>query len=116
MYTMVSRMLLSMSGRGYEHYGIQLIPCMVIPMVVCIEKIRESCGSFKEFVIVVGLFSVFFLKFSVDEYQNEITWTMSEDADNYYAGGDVENYTIVNEWIGERWTDYQIEKWVINDI
>ncbi|MCQ2080742.1 MAG: glycosyltransferase family 39 protein [Lachnospiraceae bacterium] len=116
LYTAISLCLLSMSGRGYEHYGIQLVPCMIVPMVVCIEKIRCWCGSSKEFLIILAVTSIFFLKFSVDEYNEDIRWTMTEGVDNYYAGGDIENYTVVNDWIGGRWTDEQIDKWVVNDL
>lgn len=114
--TIVSLCFLSMSGRGYEHYGIQLVPCMIIPMTVCIDTVRKQLGSFKEFVIITILVSVFFLKFTADDYIEDIKWTMDETSDNYYAGGLLENYTVVNDWIGGRWSNEQIEKWVVNDI
>ena len=55
------------------------------------------------------------VRFEVLHYEQLIRWTISTKGDNYYAGGDPENYTIVNEWIGNRWSEEALKKWVIDE-
>lgn len=115
LYSAVSLVLINISGRGYEHYGLQLIPCMIIPMTVCVEAVRNWCRNHWEFLFVLAVVSVVWLRFEAAHYQELITWTLTEEGDNSYAGGKVENYTIVNEWLNGKWSDEAIEKWVVND-
>ena len=115
LYSAVSLVLINISGRGYEHYGLQLIPCMIIPMTVCVEVVRNWCRNHREFLFVLAVVSVVWFRFEVSHYQELITWTLTEEGDNSYAGGKVENYTIVNEWLNGKWSDEAIEKWVVND-
>ena len=115
LYSAVSLIMINISGRGYEHYGLQLIPCMIIPMTVCVEAVRNWCRNHWEFLFVVAVVSVVWLRFEAAHYQELITWTLTEEGDNSYAGGKVENYTIVNEWLNGKWSDEAIDKWVVND-
>ena len=115
LYSAVTLILINISGRGYEHYGLQLIPCMIIPMAVCVEAVRSWCRNYWEFLFVLAVVSVVWLRFEVSHYQEQIDWTLTEEGDNSFAGGNVENYTIVNEWLNGRWSDEAIEKWVVND-
>lgn len=114
-YTGISLILISVSGRGYTHYGLQLLPCMIIPMTVCIERIRAWCSDFKEFLFITAIVGIMVIRFEVLHYEQLIHWTISTEGDNYFAGGNLENYTIVNEWIGKRWSEEALEKWVVND-
>ena len=116
LYSAVSLVLINISGRGYEHYGLQLIPCMIIPMTVCVESVRNWCRSHWEFLFVLAVVSVVWLRFEVSHYQEQISWTLTEEGDNSFAGGEVENYTVVNEWLNGRWGDEAIEKWVVDDV
>lgn len=115
LYSAVSLILINISGRGYEHYGLQLIPCMIIPMAVCVEEVRNWCRNHWEFLFILAVVSVVWLRFEVSHYQEQIAWTLTKEGDNSFAGGKVENYTIVNEWLNGRWSDEAIEKWVVND-
>ena len=94
---------------------LQLIPCMIVPMTVCVEAVRNWCRNHWEFLFVLAVVSVVWLRFEAAHYQELITWTLTEEGDNSYAGGKVENYTIVNEWLNGKWSDEAIEKWVVND-
>ena len=114
-YTGITLILISVSGRGYVHYGLQLLPCMIIPMAVCIERIRAWCSNFKEFLLIIIIVGIMVVRFEVLHYEQLIRWTISTKGDNYYAGGDPENYTIVNEWIGNRWNEEALKKWVIDE-
>lgn len=116
-YSILSLVLLSVSGRGYIHYGLQLIPCMIIPVSECVERLRAWCRKYSEFVFIVLLVSVLWLRFDAEDYSEKlIRWTTSTEGENDYAGGDTENYTIVNDWIGGRWSEEAIDKWVTNEI
>lgn len=114
-YTIISLIFISISGREYIHYGLQLVPCMVIPMAVCMNRVWKWCRSYKEFLLIVAVAGLVWIRFEVLHYEELIHWTVSKEGDNYFAGGDLENYTIVNEWIGNRWSKEALEKWVVND-
>lgn len=115
LYSAVSLILINISGRGYEHYGLQLVPCMILPMAVCVDGVYRWCRDRREFLFVLAVISMAWLRFEVAHYQELASWTLTEEGDNSYAGGKVENYTIVNEWLNGKWSDEAIEKWVVND-
>ncbi len=114
-YSGAALVLLNLSGRPYTHYLLQLIPCMVIPFAVTINTLYMWCRARKEFVFIIFLIFFGWVRFDVDAYTERIQNTMNVEDNNNYAGGPVENYLIVNEWLNYRWSDEQIEKWVIND-
>lgn len=115
LYSCVSLVLLNMSGRQYEHYSMQLVPCMVIPAAVMADALFRLCKDNKEFIFILALLFIVWVRFDINDYTDKIKNTMNSADRNDYAGGKVENYLIVNEWINYRWTDEQIEEWVIND-
>jgi|GEM_PF-2714223 len=115
-FAFVTLLMVSMSGRGYEHYGIQLIPCLLIPVTVVLNKVYECCHGQKEFVMICALFLVLVLRYDYADYYNDcILWTMDETTDNYRAGGKAEYYRYVNEYLGGRWDEQDIIDWVVND-
>lgn len=114
-YSGVSLVLLNMSGRQYEHYSMQLVPCMIIPAAMITNVLYDWCKSRKEFLIIIALLFMVWVRFDVDTYTEKINNTMNINDRNDYAGGKLENYLIINEWIQYRWSDEQIEEWVIND-
>ena len=115
LYSCVTLVLLNMSGRQYEHYSMQLVPCMVIPTVIVANALFCLCRDNKEFIVILFLFFMVWVRFDIGAYTEKIKNTMNTADRNDYAGGKVENYLIINEWINYRWTDKQIEEWVIKD-
>ena len=117
LYAGASLVLLSMSGRGYLHYGIPLIPCMLMPLALIVDRVYEWCHNSKLFVLMILVVCFIWLRFDVAHYNEEyIQWTLTEEGDNGCAGGEVEDYRLVNEWIGNRWSEDMIDKWVVNDV
>lgn len=114
-YSGVTLLMLNMSGRQYSHYGMQLVPCMILPTAVVTGMLYRWCRTNREFLVVLALLFVVWVRFDVGDYSTKIRNTMNTEDRNDYAGGDLDNYLIVNEWLNGRWTDEQIEEWVIND-
>lgn len=116
-FSLVAILMSNMSPRGYVHYYIQLIPCMVIPLAVIIDTIMYIFRDRKLFYVALGLWLLFFGRYMLENLYHERIYTIiGENQDMYMAGGDTENYTIVNEWLGHLWSDEDINKWVTNEI
>ena len=79
------------------------------------DALFRLCKDNKEFIFILALLFIVWVRFDINDYTDKIKNTMNSADRNDYAGGKVENYLIVNEWINYRWTDEQIEEWVIND-
>lgn len=116
-FCLVAILMSNMSPRGYNHYYIQLIPCMVIPLAVIMDALIQIFYDKRLFYITLSLWLLFFGRYMLESlYHDKIYTIIGENQDMYMAGGDVENYTTVNEWLGHPWSDDDIDKWVINEI
>lgn len=102
LYTGASLIMLSLSGRQYIHYGIQLIPCMIVPCVFCFRALMDWCEN-NLFLLAAAAAVVFvvWLRFDLADYwANEVAWLQDESVTNYYACGELSDYQVINEWTG----------------
>lgn len=115
LYSFITLIVSNLSGRQYDHYGMQLIPCMIIPISSINIKIYSWCKDMKEYVVILLMLFALWGRFEMEAYTEKVLNTMSLEDRNDYAGGRIENYLLINKWLGYRWSEEQLEKWVIND-
>ncbi|MFI3212517.1 MAG: hypothetical protein R3Y24_04165 [Eubacteriales bacterium] len=107
-FTAIALLMLSMSGRGYDHYGIQLVPCMIIPATICLKTGFIWCQNNKNFMVAAVIIFLFWGRFEVEDMITDIQWTMDTSVNNYGACGQYEDYETINNWTG-RFTEEELK-------
>lgn len=101
-YVGVSLVLLSMSGRRYIHYGIQLVPCMIIPAAFLVRKVFGWCKNTWEYAAIWAVLFVAVFRFDAADYvEKDIRWLFDKEVINTYACGELSDYQVINDWTGQ---------------
>jgi len=99
-YTVVTLVLLSISGRLYMHYGIQLIPCLLIPATIFVDALYHYWENKKGFVITILILFLAFGRFDTRLLIENIKWTMDAERRPLRHGcWGYKNYQNINNWV-----------------
>ena len=99
-YTGVTLLLVNTSGRDFAHYGIQLIPCALLPAAICMEALYRFWGNKKGVIVSALVFLLLWGRFDVEKFAENIRWTMDESSPwREHATYGYSDYQNVNRWI-----------------
>lgn len=113
-YTIVTLALFNISGRGFSHYALQLIPCMVIPASICLVEINRWCKTRWLFMICMLVFVLGFYRFNVKYFFNRyVHYTVTYDTHEDSTMAKKEYLLDINEWLDKKWSNELIEEWML---
>lgn len=112
-YTIVTLLLFNVSCRGFYHYKLQLVPCIIVPASICIMEISKWCKTKWLFAICMLVFILGFYRFNVKYFFNRyVHYTVTCDTWEDSTMAKKEYLLYINEWINKKWSNEMIDEWM----
>lgn len=112
-YTALTLVMFNLSGLGFRHYALQLVPCMIVPAAICINEIGKWCKTKWMIALCLLVFVLGFYRFSVKYYFNRnVQYIKTYDTWEDRPYGKEESYLYINEWLDKKWTNELIDEWM----